>query len=225
MPSATPGCPRLPIRFHLDKAEVVGSSPTSPTSRFAGVCCAADLRLNGCDTQACRNSVATRKTAAPSGLPPETSAYRLRQAGTISREAYGGRRQSGRVPRGRDPGCRGSRPRQSGRAAALRPCPECPGLTRVRSEPIPAKAPPGLPMPVVARAADEAIAPSRSRRGDRQSRLPFTTATVHTDSRIPLSISRTRKSCTVRLVSGTVRFRTATAAVHASLARGRHGLA
>ena len=29
MPSATLGCPRLPTRFHLDKAEVAGSSPAS----------------------------------------------------------------------------------------------------------------------------------------------------------------------------------------------------
>ena len=36
MPWATPGCPRLPTRFHLDKAEVVGSSPTSPIVEFAG---------------------------------------------------------------------------------------------------------------------------------------------------------------------------------------------
>jgi hypothetical protein len=35
--------------IRLDKAEVVGSSPTSPISRFARVCYAGDLRLRGRD--------------------------------------------------------------------------------------------------------------------------------------------------------------------------------
>ena len=44
MPSATPGCPRLPTRFHLDKAEVAGSSPRRPSSSLPTTALAARMR-------------------------------------------------------------------------------------------------------------------------------------------------------------------------------------
>ena len=93
MPSATPACPRLPTRFHLDKAEVVGSSPTSPISAFAGICCTGDLRLYGCDRWFVVTLSQPRRRRGPPDWLLETSAYWVATGENyLARGAQAGRR-------------------------------------------------------------------------------------------------------------------------------------
>ena len=120
----------------LDKAEVAGSSPASPIGPFAGICCSGGLRLHGCDRWFVATLSQLRRRSHPPDWPWRPPPIGLRQEVTISREAYGDRRSGRAFPVAES---RLSRELVAAKRtdAAVRACPECPGLTRVRAGLIP----------------------------------------------------------------------------------------